>query len=316
MLRRTSIVAVAVAVLLVSSLSQAQNGEKIKIRIAYPPGTYVMTQTEQGDTTVKFGEQEMKTKSSETAVWELAVGKPSDKGDKQVTLKLAKIKTTDVGEKTTSFDSEKPGEGDSAKAFVYKPLLGMPVQVTLDSDDSVVEVAGLDKLWNSLADQAKTNDEKSALVEIRMGLGDKAIEQALRRLECVAPKNAVSANDTWKGSMRLDMPIIGEIKARYDCKLASVDAAAGGQVAVIVSEGKYENTNPKPSKINGIDVTVGKLDVTEKSTLRVDVKTGLARADQRTVEVDAEVKAKGEDGKDVNAKVKSINNSTMTIEPK
>ena len=82
------------------------------------------------------------------------------------------------------------------------------------------------------------------------------------------------------------------------------------------SEGKYENTNPKPSKINGIDVTVGKLDVTEKSTLRVDVKTGLARADQRTVEVDAEVKAKGEDGKDVNAKVKSINNSTMTIEPK
>ncbi|MGA2496574.1 MAG: DUF6263 family protein [Tepidisphaeraceae bacterium] len=314
MLCRTSVA--AVAVLLAASFCLAQTGEKIKVHVAYPPGMYVMTQTDEGDTTVRFGEQEMKTRSSETAVWELAVAKPNDKGDKQVTLKLVRIKTTDVGEKTMSFDSDRPGEGDPAKAFVYKPLIGMPVQITLDSDDSVIEVAGLDRLWNELAAKARTDDEKSLVVETRMGLGDKAIEQALRRLECVSPKNAVSANDTWKGSMRADMPMIGEIKARYDCKLQSVDAAAAGPVAVIASEGKYESTNPKASKINGIDVMVTRLDVVEKGTLRVDVKTGLAQADRRTVDVNADVKAKGQDGKDVNVGVKTANNSTMTIEPK
>ncbi len=314
MLRRTSFA--AIVILLSASLSLAQTGEKIKVHIAFPPGNYTMTQTEQGDTTTTIAGQVIKNKSSETAMWELAVAKPNDKGDKKATLKLVRIKTTDISDKTTSFDSDKPAEGDPAKAFAYKPLIGLPVQIVLDSDDSVVEVVGLDKLWNELADKARTPEEKSILVETRMGLGDKAIEQALRRLECVAPKNAVSANDTWKGSMRVDLPMIGEIKARYDCKLQSVDAAAGGQVAVIASEGKYENTSAKASKINGIDVTVNKLEVAEKSILRVDVKTGLAQADQRTMEVSAEVKVKGEDGKDVNAQVKTSNSSTMTIEVK
>ncbi len=307
---------VLVAIVLLASTASLAQGNKVVIKREWAPGVYVMTQTSksQGDQTI--GNQVAKTASEETMVWELRVGEPNAQGEKKIVAKVVKCKFTEEGDSPSSYDSEAPANQQNGDdAFVYGPLIGAPVEIALDPDDMVVEVSGLDKLWKDLSARAATDEQKGRLAEVSIELGDKTIEQSLRRIESIVPKKAVASGEKWTAGIRSDMPIIGEVKQRFDCTLKGVEDAPSGKLAVVDLEARYEATKPKPGQVQGQEVTVSKLDVAEKGNVKFDLQTGIAAVDEKTLDVSAVLDAADEKGQPLRVLVKGHNEVRTTIVP-
>lgn len=288
--------------------------EKVTIRHAWPPGKYVMTVTNQSDGTTTVAGEKVPSKDSSRQVWQMVVP-AAEKDEKKVTLQLSEAKTEgEEGGEAYRFDSSGQGQQKGELAFVFKPLMSATVSATLDADDTVVEVSGLDKLWNALAEKAQTPEQKSVVAEFKISLGDKSFETNFRRLESVIPKSPVAVGDTWKAGLRIDLPVVGEIKARYDCKLAAVENAGEGQIAVIEATSKYSLANPKTVEMEGAKVTLTSIEMDEQATLRVSLKTGLIASDESTRTVTTVAKTTQE-GKEIEIGTKSVTKSKTTVAP-
>lgn len=310
------ILVLAAAALLLFSPDLPAQGDKVAIKHAWAPGVYTMTTTSTSQSDLAFGEMTIKNRSSDTMVWELGVVAPNEKGEKKIAAKVVKYAFKEEGDAPSAYDSEaSAATQDKDQAFVYGPLIGAPVEIVLDSDDAVVEVSGLDRLWIDLTNKATTDEQKGALAQASLELADKAVEQSLRRLESIVPKKDVGVGEKWSAGIRSDFPLIGEIKQRYDCTLKGIQDGPTGKMAVIGIEARYESTKPKPGKVQGYEVTVSKLDVVEKSDITVDLASGICAIDDKTIDVTATLDTKDEKGKPFQVKTKGTNQIRTTIVP-
>ncbi|MFH0783753.1 MAG: DUF6263 family protein [Pseudomonadota bacterium] len=310
------IVVILAAMLSLSSTASLAQSDKVDVKHAWPPGVYVMTQLQQSQGEQTISNETAETGSTETMVWELRVGEPNGQGEKKIMAKIVKYQFKEEGESSSSYDSEAPvAQQDKDNVFVYGPLIGTPIEINLDPDDAVIEVSGLDKLWQKLTPNAATDAQKGRLAEVSIDLSDKTIEQSLRRLESVVPKKAVATGDKWTAGIRSDLPLVGEVKQRFDCLLQGVEESPAGKLAVVQLAGKYEATKPKPGKIQGQEVTVSKLDVAEKGVIKFDLNTGIAAVDENTLNVSATLDTTDEKGQPLTMMVKSTNEMKTTITP-
>ncbi len=281
------------------SVSLAEEaGTKAQVKIGWPEGTWVMTIVSQTEGTMTIGGVEVPSSDRSTQVWQIDVAKPDDRGEKRVRMRLVEIRSEGrSGGEEYRYDSRGGGEQKGGHEFVYKPLMAAEVVVTLDADDTVVEAAGLNKLWEVLAGKAATDAQKSLVGEMKTGMNDKSFEVQFRRLESLVPRSPVAVGDTWKSGLRLDLPIIGELKARYDCKLVATEKAADGDLAVIEASSQYAQSSPKASSIMGVEVTLNKVDLEEKARLTVSRRTGLAVRDEcrRTATMAGKAVVEGEE---------------------
>jgi len=252
---------------------------KGKLRLGWPSGECIMTIVSQSQGTTTIAGQKLQLKDRTTQVWQLSVSKPNDKDEKKMTMRLVDVKSEgeDRG-RAHRYDSA--AGGSSEQAFVYGPLMAGTVVVTLDADDTVVEVVGLDKLWGDLSAKAANGAKKDMVAQMRIAMGDKFFEMTFRRLESLMPKSAVAPGDTWKTGVRLDLPVIGELKARYECKLTGVTKAADGDVAAIEAASSYSLAKPKSTTIEGVELTLTKVELEEKAKLKLNVKAGRVLSDE------------------------------------
>ena len=295
--------------------SQAQEN-KIEVKRAWPPGVYEMTQTSKSRGVQTVGSQSSKTGSTDTMVWELRVNEPNAQGEKKIMAKIVKCQITEEGDSPSSYSSEVPaGRQNKDDEFVYRPLVGANVEITLDSDDDVIEVIGLDKLWTELSARASTEGQKGRLAGISIALGDKTVEQSLRRLESIVPKKTVATGEKWTAGIRSDLPFIGDVKQRFDCSLKGVEETPSGKLAVVQVEGKYETTKPRQGKIQGQEVMVSSLDVSEKGDVKFDIGTGIAAVDEKTLNVSAVLDATDEKGQALKVMVKNTEDVRTVIIP-
>lgn len=315
-MRTARTICVAAAVLFLSATAIMAQGEKVAMKRAWPPGNYVMTQTETSQSEQMVGNQPVKSNSSSTSVWELTVGEPNEKGEKKIAAKVVKHRLSEEGDTAYSYNSEAPAqEQDKDLAFVFGALLGTPVEITLDADDAVVEVSGLDKLWTDLLAKATTDTQKGLIAQESIELADKTVEQSLRHTESIVPTKDVAVGDKWTAGIRIDLPLVGEVKQRFDCSLKGVEDSPAGKLAVIQVEAKYESTKPRPGNIQGQEITVSKLEASEKGDVKFDLATGIAASDEKTMTVSAVLDTTDEKGKPLKVTVKANNSVTTTIAP-
>lgn len=281
----------------VCSTSIAQEaGKKAQVKIAWPPGSWVMSIVSQAEGKTTIGSEEILSSDRSTQVWQIDIGKPDDKDEKRLKMRLVEIQSEgQSGGEAYRYDSTGGGEDQGGHEFVYKPLMAAEVIITLDADDTVIEAAGLGEFWKKLNDKAATNAQRALLGEMKAGMNDKMFEVQFRRLEALMPKSPVTADDTWKSGVRIDLPIIGELKARYDCKLAGMEKSVDGDLAIIAARSQYAQSSPKASNVMGIDVSINKADLEETTRLAVNLKNGLAARDEckRTASVSGNAKVEG-----------------------
>ena len=255
----------------------------------------------------------MQNRGDERLVWRITAAKPEGQDEKKLTLRLTDVATEGIANRQPyHFDSAGKSAPKGGYDFVYPPLMNADVLVTLDADDTVVEVAGLDKLWAGLAGKAQTAEQKSALGETRLALGDKAVEIGLRRLESLMPKGPIGVGDAWKTGVRLELPTIGELRARYDCRLVSVEKDAGGDLAVIEANGVYNLSEEKTVEVQGGKLVVRVLNLQEQATLKVNLATGVVVSDESTRSVTLQATATG-GGQQRDVTVRSSARATTTF---
>jgi hypothetical protein len=292
---------ISTAVFLSLSSSVLAGGDKSDVRCHFAPGKYVMTTTEQSEGTTTIAGTKMPEKEQAKYVWQLDVSAPNGNDEKKMSLRLveARMEGEEQGE-AYRYDTAGRNEpkGQRAFDFAYRALLGATITVALDADDTVVEVSGFDKLWNSLGEKAQTEAEKAIVTTMKLSMNDKSMEAGLRRLESLMPKKAVAVGETWKAGLRIDMPRIGEIKVRYDCKLGALENGDGGPIAVIEAAANYDLSSPKTTKIEGVDLTLNKITMKEQATLKVQLKTGVVVLDEshRTSKVEGKFSKDGQEG--------------------
>jgi len=291
-------------------------GDKVTIKYGWEPGVYIMTQTSTSVSEQVVGKEKLKSKSTSTVVWELNVGVPGGKGEKKIAAKVLKCRFQEEGDLPMSYDSEAAaGTQDKNAVFVYEPLLKTPVEITMDADDAIVEVSGLDKLWTDLGTKAATDEQKMRLAEVSIEFGDKVVEQSIRRLESAVPKKPVAVGDKWTAGVRSDLPVVGEIKQRYDCSLKGIEDTANGKAAVVEMDATYELAKPRPGKVQGVEVTISKLFVTETGELRFDLAKGIVSCDEKKLKISSVVEAADEKGNPIKLESSSDNEVKVTIAP-
>lgn len=287
-----------------------QAADKVEIRQKLSPGTYLLTEIEKDSTVTTIAGQDQKANTTSTTVWELAVGQPDGKGLKKVAarvVRLAKSGTEDG--KEVSYDTDKEVPADHA--FVFKPLMAATATLTLDADDCIVECGGLDKLWESLVDKAAGDADKKLLAEFTLGTSDKIMEQNFRQIETMMPKNAVAKGQTWMASMRMELPMVGEIKTKFECSLADVTP----DKAVIQASGTHETSKKKTFTLMGVTATLTKAAVQDSVRLEMDLRTGLAA--KQEIRRTGEVTLVAKDGdKDVEVLIKPDLVTTITLAAK
>lgn len=301
----SAILALAVCLL---SAGQARAADKQALKYKFPPGTYKLTLTDKTNNTTVVNDQEEKHPEDELMEWKLVVPTPDGQGNKKCSLRLTKIVEKE-GDKEV-FNSANPDQGQAGLAFVYKPMMELEVQITLDADDTVVEVTGLDKMFADLMAKATTDEQKAAVAAHQIQ-GDKMIEREFRTMEALMPRNAVAAGDKWQAGLRVELPVIGEIKTRYDCNLKEV---RDGKTAVIGAQGLHEITKPRTINIEGNTATLTKVAAKDDVTLLVDIATGRVTSNATNTKGEIEMTVKAGD-KEVPVKMKIESVTTVTIDP-
>lgn len=254
---------------------------KSPVKINWPEGDWVMTIVSSTEGTTTIGSEEVASTDRSTQVWQIATGRANDNGEKQLKMRLVEIQSEgQSGGDRYRFDSTNSRENKGGQEFAYKPLMATEIVVTLDADDTVIEAAGLGKLWEQLDEKAATDSQRSLLAEMKTGMNDKSIEVQFRRLESLAPKSPVAIGEAWKSGVRLELPIIGELKARYDCKLAAMETSGDDHRAVIEAGSQYTQSSSKTSSMMGVDVTLSRVNLEEQARLTVSCKTGLVVRDE------------------------------------
>lgn len=295
-----------------------QAGEKVSVRRSLPMGKYLMTIATKTESVIAVAGDRSLVQDDSTHVWLLDVPKSGSKDEKKVLIRLNQVRTEGKeGDKSYQYDSAGGADQSSDWAFVFKPLMETEVCLTLDADDTVIEVTGLDKFWTALGDKAQTSAQKSLATQMKMSMSDKFFEVNFRRMESLMPKSAVAVGDSWKAGVRIDIPMLGEIKARYDCKLAAVEKSDDGGVAVIEATSRYDLLNAKTIQVEGGSLTLGKVDMEEKAVLKVHLKTGLILRDETTRTANIQARAgEGAQEKEVVAKTSVRSLTTFVLADK
>lgn len=308
-MRRWAIVSATLAMGLLGSaaVGLGQTGNKQSVKLKYPPGTYRMTQTSVSNGSTTVGGQEEKSRDEDRMTWRFTVPAPDEAGDKKAALKLTAVLEKSDGQEV--WNSDQPESGFAGSAFVYKAIMAADVQVAFDADDALVEVVGLDKVMSEIAEAAQTDEQKYAVAE-HSTFGDKLIERQFRTMESIVPRGAVAPGDKWQAGLRVELPMVGEIRTRFDCTAKSVQ---NGRI-VLGAAGVHAVSRPKEATIQGQRVTVTKMAVKDDITMTVDLATGRVLAMETVSLGDISIAAKGENGEDVDVLVKVDVKNTLTME--
>lgn len=284
-----------------------QTGPRQNVRLKYPPGVYRLTQTSvsQGSTIIEG--QEEKSQDEDRMTWTFTVTAPDGQGDKKAVLRLTEVQEKSDGQEL--WNSAQPDRGQAALAFVYRPIMAADVQVAFDADDVLVEVVGLDQVMSEISDAAQTDEQKMAVAE-HSAFGDKLIERQFRTMESILPRGAVAPGDKWQAGLRVELPVVGEIRTRFDC----VAKALQGGRFVIGATGVHGLSRPREATVQGQRVTVTRLAVKDDVTLTVDIASGRVLTMDTVSQGDISMIAKGQDDAEVHVEVKVDTKNTLVME--
>jgi hypothetical protein len=264
-------------------LATAAGGEeKLALKRRFPPGPYTLRMVEESKDVTTQGGASQESSSESLCLWNVTVTAPEAAGGKKMILRLAEASEKSDGKEV--YSSQDPAKQSPELAFLYDALKGADIVVALDeTDDTVVEASGLTKLWTDLAARATTDAQKAAVADHALWMTDKWLEMILRQSEAILPRGPVAVGEQWKAGLRADLPLIGEIKSRFECQLTKVE----GPLALIEAQGTHQTDKPKTVTVGAQSGTLksAKADDKIKTTVLVKESLVVAQETERTYEV-------------------------------
>jgi hypothetical protein len=156
-----------------------------------------------------------------------AVAGVDEKGAAALTVKYEAVAIKSSGLQDLEFDSEKHKEvpADPTARLVSR-LVGQSFSLKLGPSGKVLEVAGFDKILDSLfkgsEDDAQMAAQRQAL---KQAYSDEAMQSMMQQMFMPLPEAPVAKGDSWKTEFALQMPMVGKMKLLGASRLADVQGA-------------------------------------------------------------------------------------------
>ncbi len=249
--------------------------DKIKLRLNLKKGeVYKVRSTIKQDILQTIMGQEQRMEQNQINEYTQTVIDKDNQGNMWVEIEYTriKIKTVQNGV-TTEFDSDqaKPIEEIDKNFKSYAALKGQKFQVKYSPLGEVLEMRGVDKMWDDMLEKMDIEGEaqKEEVRKIlKTNFGEKALTANLQKSSRIYPEQKVDVGDTWSNNM--EMQVMMKMKLKNDYTLR--ERKNGFAFVDVVTD---ISTNPDSAvEMSGMKMTFD-LSGEQEGYMKVDEKTGL-----------------------------------------
>jgi hypothetical protein len=262
---------ISLIVLVMACASHAQ--QKIQITKQLAPGKYMLVQQMEMVTTTTTSAAADPITQPVTMLMEMHmdVQKPDETGNYKMICRFTRIKQ-DIAN-LLHYDSASPAqENEGNPLAILGSMLNTDLEITMSKEGKVLDVTGMDKIWDKMGQNPAL---KPMMDQFKSSMGDGMVKNLFTQSDMVLPTGEVAVGDTWEVAETITVPIVGELAAKFNCKLASFDPASN--LAVIDHEGTMASMEAQSQPmIMGAPVRLGKMNMVQKGTTKVDIHTGLS----------------------------------------
>ncbi len=262
--------------LAVLAAAAACEAEMVTLKAGYEPGTYVMTMTMNmdGATTMPTG-QAMSQKMTMMMVTEMEVGAADEQGTKKMRVTFKRVaQSVSAAGQSISYDSAAPEGGNPMLATTLGVMLDKPMEMKLGADGKVVEVSGMDKMWDAMA--AENPRMAPMLSNMKQRFGDSYLSNMMDWSHRMMPDKPVAVGQDWDASIEMPIPMLGQVQVKQKCNLKELKDTPQGQVAVIAFTSEMQKEGGEEVEMGTpVSMTVDKAKISQAGTMEMMVASGM-----------------------------------------
>ncbi|MGA2265280.1 MAG: DUF6263 family protein [Phycisphaerae bacterium] len=274
-------------VLATMAAGQNENG-KITLKSRYAPGTYVMTlQLDSNSTSTLPNGQVVDEKHTMTTVWEMEVGNQDANGLTTARMTFKRVAVTNQSKgMIMTYDSAYLQDSNPLMAKVYAPMIGQAVVVTLDANNKVISVSGMDEIADAMAAaNLQMTQTSQNFQNLKKTFSNDSLAEAMNWASEVMPSQPVAVGERWETSHSQSPPTLGEIEIKEKCTLKEIKSTPAGKVAVIAFTFNAEKSQGKSTTTNtGMEMTFNNIKIHQDGTMEMLLDSGMplsSLADQK-----------------------------------
>ncbi|MGL6225291.1 MAG: DUF6263 family protein [Thermoguttaceae bacterium] len=316
-----------VFVLFVLALTVAQvrsEEKKYELKQGFPAGKYLMKMLMNSDMLMDAGVQAMPMQQEQTYEYAITAGEKSADGTQKVEMELTRLvmKMRAMGQEM-EFDSQnQSADAANNPAFaMLRFLVGLKLTLTYDAEGKVTQFEGMDAFWDKVLETAPV-EARGTIEQMKESMKPEALMGGLSQMqEQAMPKKPVTKGETWKNTLDLTIPMLGELKGEIDNTLKSVEDKEGVEVGTI--EGKLVMDSAEGQKVNmgPVQMQFKDLKMVQESVTHIELATGLMTSATMTMEMKALLKMELPEGVEMEEaeipefKMDVKSNTHITVEP-
>jgi hypothetical protein len=315
MTRRTC--TIGIVLLAFAGLARAQDKVAMKQNIA--PGDYEvrMTVKTTGQTRTGGAASQPATEqiTATTMTAALSIGAPDNDGVRKASLIYRRIAYgVTSGIVSARYDSDDANTASGPLASRMKPLVDVKISFETTADGNVQNVTGLEEVWDAMA---KKNAAMATMAEqMKKEFGGEQLKQMMGSgLAGYLPADPVAVGDAWRSSVKMTAPTVGAVSMDGNCKLASIEKAAGGRQALIDIDSRGTLDKPVEKKVGQTVMTFQKMDLHQAGQVAFDLERNMISAAKTTGESSLEMTMSTPDGRKVNVSSKQTAVTDLAIMP-
>ncbi len=269
---------ITISGLFVLSLFCTANGQsKVALRVPMSPGKYVMVQETSMTTTTQMDQFPQPIVQSMQMLVEMAteVSPTNDSGEYTIKARFTRIKQS-IGD-DMSYDSQNEADSSSPLAILGS-MLDSEITITMSKNQDIVDIAGMDKIWDKMAQNPQI---APMMAQLKESFGDNMLKGLVSQGNKSLPYHEVAVGESWQQKTKMPIPFVGRAEIQYDGTLSSYDADAKQAKIAFTSEMVSSGEEKKMNM--GIPATVKDMKMTQKGVTNVDLSTGIANTDMDQV---------------------------------
>lgn len=256
------------------------SGEKITLKIKYPPGKFEMVgdQKMKIDMTMKpkGGEPRDQAMDQRMQQWMgLDVSGPDAQGNTTMTMRFKRFRQEMKGGPINMVldTNDKAALAANPAGQVFAAMLETELTMRMDRDGNVLEVKGMDEMWDRIALGNPQMAQMAA--QLKQQFGGKTMAKMHTQAMQMAPKEPVGVGAVWYSDMKMPMPVLGEMTVDTKYKLISANKTDAGTIAVFTVHAIMTTDTAKTTKIGPASMEFKAIDMDMAGKVKVNVDTGL-----------------------------------------
>jgi hypothetical protein len=241
----------------------------------------------------------------------MTISEPDKDGVKKASCTYGRI-TQDMtaGPVNMRYDSDDANTASSPMGAAMKGLVGAKITYEILPDGNVRNVKGMDEIWDAMA---KENPAMAATAEqMKKEFGTDQIQSLMMANSAgYLPKDPVAVGSVWRSSVSIKAPVIGAMVMDANCSLASVK----DKTATIDFDQKGKIDKPTDTKVGANNMTVQKMDMTQKGRLTFDLARSMIAGVSMKGDVSMDMTMDGPGGQKASISTKQDTQTDITFMP-